>query len=261
MNAKEQISRGSILLDLGAGECRYNFFFEHCNYLSADFGKGDAKWEYSKLDFMCDITRINFIKDGGVDFILNTTTLEHIAEPFRFFGEVKRVLKPGGKLFLYVPFVMCEHQVPYDFFRYTSYGLKYLCEKSGLKVVSILPSNKPLYTGIRWAYQVLGQTKCDSLFAKILLNGVKGVFKFFLIPLFDYLEVYSTTTNFPQCWLLVAEKEGQRHDVVYNNKQKAIESIIWCPNCKGGFVFSTNSYTCSKCRREYPIKGSTIIFL
>jgi len=211
MDARKQIPEDSILLDLGAGECRYSFFFKHCRYLSVDFTKGDAGWDYSKLDLIGDVCRPHFVKDDSVDFCLNTTTLEHLSEPVLFFKEVKRILKPGGKLFLYVPFVADEHQAPNDFFRYTSYGLRHLCDKSGLKVVSLYGSNKPLYTGIRCAHRSLGQADSGNIFVKVLLKSLRGFFRFLLFPLFDRLEVYSTADNFPTVWILIAEKDNAQY--------------------------------------------------
>ena len=97
MHAREQVPPGSVLLDLGAGECRYQFFFEHCHYLSVDFAKGDSQWDYSKLNLVGNITDLAFISDASVDFCLNTTTLEHLSEPSIFFAGVHRILRPGGK--------------------------------------------------------------------------------------------------------------------------------------------------------------------
>lgn len=77
-NAARTINEKDILLDLGAGECRYKFFFEHCHYLAVDFAKGDISWDFSQLDFLGDITRLDFVRDSSIDFCLCTTTLEHI---------------------------------------------------------------------------------------------------------------------------------------------------------------------------------------
>jgi len=231
MDAKKQVPSDSILLDLGAGQCRYKFFFKHCYYLAVDFAKGDSRWDYSKLDFVGDICNLGFIRDESVDFCLNTVTLEHLSEPSLFFAEIRRILKPAGRLFLYAPFVSDEHQVPYDFFRYTSYGLKHLCQKNGLRVISLKPSNGSLYTGIRLATSTIINTKSKNILINLFLKCLKGIFKFILTPLFDCLEVYSISNTFPLVWLLVAEKEGKIEKCKrYANKQQAIESIT----CKKG---------------------------
>lgn len=224
-----QAKKGDIVLDLGAGECRYSFFFKNCIYLAMDFVQGDSKWDYSKLDFIADICKPYFIKSESVDYCLNTTTLEHLKEPSHFFIEVNRILKPGGMLYLYVPFVYHEHQAPYDYFRYTSYGLKYLVEKSGLNLISIKPSNRPLYTGIRWANITLKYAETKNLFYKFLLNGLKVIIKYLLIPVFDLLSDHTESVMmFPQCWILKAQKVGkkQKNEKNHRNKQYAIEYIF-----------------------------------
>lgn len=48
--------------------------------------------------------------------------------------EIHRVLKPGGQLLVTAPFCWDEHEIPYDFARYTSYGLRHLLEKNGFEI-------------------------------------------------------------------------------------------------------------------------------
>lgn len=42
--------------------------------------------------------------DGSMDFVFSSHTLEHVAEPETALTEFWRVLKPGGLVFLYLPF-------------------------------------------------------------------------------------------------------------------------------------------------------------
>ena len=65
-------------------------------------------------------------------------------------------MKPGGKLLLTVPFVWDEHEQPYDFARYTSFGLRALLEKQALKVVQ----HKKLAADASFLYQL---TNADLL--------------------------------------------------------------------------------------------------
>ena len=60
---------------------------------------------------------------------------EHVFEPDIFLLEIKRVLKPNGKLLLTVPFAWDEHEQPNDFARYSSFGIKYQLEKNGFKII------------------------------------------------------------------------------------------------------------------------------
>jgi SAM-dependent methyltransferase len=71
------------------------------------------------------------VKNERFDFIIFTQVLEHLPEPGKVLAELYRVLKPCGKIFCTAPLYFPEHEIPYDFFRYTQYGLRYLFENEG----------------------------------------------------------------------------------------------------------------------------------
>lgn len=50
-----------------------------------------------------DGTRLDGITDSSYDFLLSSHSLEHIANPIAALMQWKRVLKPGGKIFLLLP--------------------------------------------------------------------------------------------------------------------------------------------------------------
>lgn|GEM_PF-2493427 len=127
---------GSTLLDAGAGEQQYRWLFEHTRYVSCDFGKGDDAWNYRGLDVLCDLEAIP-VASESVDTCLLTEVLEHLAQPEPVMVEIGRVLKPGGRVYVTVPFAYPEHQVPYDFHRYTSFGIRRLAEVAGLDPVEV----------------------------------------------------------------------------------------------------------------------------
>jgi len=56
-------------------------------------------------------------------------------------NEAHRILKPEGRVFITVPWQWVIHEAPYDFFRYTPYGLKYLLEKAGFVDVVVEPQS------------------------------------------------------------------------------------------------------------------------
>jgi len=127
-----------IVLDAGAGECRYRDYFPDKLYVGLDFFKGDSTWDYSNLDVGGDISNLPF-KTNTIDMILNNHVLEHIADPGKTIKEFYRVLKPGGRLVLTAPQGWYEHQIPHDYFRFTSYGLKMLFNEAGFKIEYIKP--------------------------------------------------------------------------------------------------------------------------
>ncbi len=124
------------ILDVGAGDCPYKKCFKHILYFSQDVRQNKSR----SIDFVGDInTGLNEINDNFFDYILCTQVLEHIKEPKKAFKEFYRVLKPGGKVFLTTHLCFEEHMIPYDYFRFTKYGLKYLGESSGFAMEHIAP--------------------------------------------------------------------------------------------------------------------------
>jgi SAM-dependent methyltransferase len=158
----------AMVLDAGAGETVYARFFSRQRYCAVDLGVGNAAWDYGNLDAVADLARLPF-RDGSFDACLNVVTLEHVREPAAVLAELRRVLKPSGRLLLIVPQEWEVHQAPHDYYRYTRFGVEYLLGKSGFEVSEIRP--------------VGGYFR---LLARRLLNGLQffpGVF-FFLAALF-----------------------------------------------------------------------------
>ena len=137
-SAANETPKNSKVLDVGAGECPYKKFFEHCEYTSQDLCVGDSKADYSKIDVVCDIKSLP-LDNNTFDVVLNTLVMEHIDEPQKALNECHRVLKKGGKLYMVVPHQVEEHQVPHDYYRYTKYGIDHLLKKSGFKDNKITP--------------------------------------------------------------------------------------------------------------------------
>jgi SAM-dependent methyltransferase len=59
---------------------------------------------------------------------------EHVFTPETYMSEIYRVLCPGGRLLLTMPFASDEHEQPRDFARYSSFGLHALPERAGFEV-------------------------------------------------------------------------------------------------------------------------------
>lgn len=137
-DAAAAIPSGSLVLDAGAGEGRFRDLFLDKRYVGVDLAVGDATWDYSGLSAIDDLRMLCFA-DNTFDAAVCTVVLEHVSEPEQVLREIARVLKPGGKLLLVAPQSWHEHQIPYDFYRYTSYGLTHLLGKAGLDVEQMTP--------------------------------------------------------------------------------------------------------------------------
>jgi SAM-dependent methyltransferase len=132
------VPAGARVLDAGAGEGRYRPEFAHTRYVGVDLAVGDVAWDYSGLDTIGDLVSLPFAANT-FDAAVCMQVLEHVPEPLRVLQEICRVLRPGGRLFLSAPQSHHQHQKPHDYFRYTSFGLRYVLNRAGLTVQSIEP--------------------------------------------------------------------------------------------------------------------------
>jgi len=130
----ENINSGSLVLDAGAGDDPYKELFKDINYHSTDFGKVNKI--YAPCTYICDLVSIP-IRSNSYDAIIFTQVLEHVPEPELVLQELFRILKPGGIMFFTSPLFFSEHEIPYDFYRYTKFGLNYLFDKVGFSIERI----------------------------------------------------------------------------------------------------------------------------
>lgn len=137
INEVARESKG-ILLDVGCGTKPYYDIFKEnvCSYIGIEYPFSSNPEIKKKADIFANGIELP-IKSNSIDIVLSTQVLEHLPHPEKFFEEVYRVLKKGGKLFLTTNQEWGIHKAPYDYFRFTRYGLKYLCESSGLDCLEV----------------------------------------------------------------------------------------------------------------------------
>jgi SAM-dependent methyltransferase len=122
-------------LDVGCGSKPYRSLFPNATeYIGMDIEESREITVNDDVDVFFDGQTFPF-EDNSFDSIVCTEVLEHVFKPYEFLLEIHRVLKPGGKALLTSPFVWIEHGKPYDYARYTSFGLKHLVETCGFSVV------------------------------------------------------------------------------------------------------------------------------
>ena len=132
--------RGQIWLDVGCGERPYRALFSATHYVGLDVQASGRPSAMKWADVTYDGKRLP-VKRGSVDGVICTQVLEHVAQPECFVSELARVLRESGWLVLSAPLFWQEHEVPYDFFRLTSYGMKALLQRSGLDVIEVRKSS------------------------------------------------------------------------------------------------------------------------
>jgi SAM-dependent methyltransferase len=125
------------VLDLGCGSKPYQSLFVNAHsYVGVDIAVSGHDHRGSKVDVYYDGAVIPFA-DGSFDSVVSFEVFEHVFNLEEVISETRRVLKPGGRLLITVPFAWEEHEAPYDFARYTSYGMKHMLEKAGFDILEM----------------------------------------------------------------------------------------------------------------------------
>jgi SAM-dependent methyltransferase len=203
--AAKSVQQGIFVLDAGSGNCPYKSYFSHTKYESADFCQVDKVY-YGEITYICDLMTIP-VENNRFDLVFCSQVLEHTPEPAKVLKEIFRVLKPGGALWLTTPLFYEEHEAPYDFYRYTQYGLKYLLEEAGFSIKKI--SWLEGYYGTL-AYQLRKAAKNLPMHPKHYGKGiVGGIFALIALPLkplfailsilFSKLDLHAKYVSAGQC--------------------------------------------------------------
>jgi SAM-dependent methyltransferase len=125
------------LLDLGCG--KVPLYESYRDYISESIC---VDWEHTShqsphLDFETDLTREVPFPDGAFDTVILSSVLEHIPVPEELCREIARVLSPGGKLLMDVPFYYRLHEKPHDYYRYTEFALRRFMDRSGMQLLRL----------------------------------------------------------------------------------------------------------------------------
>lgn len=130
----DTLPQGSKVLCIGGGGLLDGMIKDHpaTDTISIDIDPG------RKPDMVMDATNMSF-DAGTFDAVYMMEVLEHVKDPQAALSEVHRVLKDDGRFVMSTPFVFGIHEEPWDFWRFTRYGLEHLL--SGFEVGSIRARN------------------------------------------------------------------------------------------------------------------------
>jgi ubiquinone/menaquinone biosynthesis C-methylase UbiE len=141
-----------------------------------------------------------------VDVVLNIAVLEHVAKPEIVMEEIFRILKKGGVVYTYFPFMQPYHASPFDYSRRTFEGMKTLHEKFEIKELRI--GSGPT-SGFLWVLQ--------EWVSLLLSFGIKKIhpYVYLLVMIITFplkyldliLSKWSAAKNIASAFLLIAKKK------------------------------------------------------
>lgn len=102
-------------------------------------------YDYPTTDVLAIGSELPF-EDNSVDGILSLAVLEHVPDPFECAREIYRILKPGGRALVMIPFLQAEHGYPSHYFNATREGVKQLFKEFNLVDQFLEISNHPILT-------------------------------------------------------------------------------------------------------------------
>ena len=109
----------ATVLDVGCGDGALSGFIHvrhHCKVVGIDtsqFALTLARVETTRRGYDCAFQLIDSyvypFSDQSFDAVVCSDVIEHVAEPLTLLREIKRLLKPGGRLVLTTPIRLTEH--------------------------------------------------------------------------------------------------------------------------------------------------------
>ena len=146
------------VLDIGCGTQPYRRYISCDEYVGID-------GMYGVKPQICAVAENLPFKNASFDAVVCTEVIEHLGSPQECIAEIKRVLKDGGRIYITAPQSWPLHYEPYDYWRFTRYGLDKILTEQGLRVISV--------KRIGGAVTLIGQESID-----VVWTGLKKLLSF-----------------------------------------------------------------------------------
>lgn len=219
--------RGHVL-DVGCGDKPWHHLFPDVKtYTGLDYlGPSATQNAITVADVCADAASMPF-RDGSFDRVVAFQSLEHIKLPETALHEIYRVLRPGGKIVLTVPFLYHVHDAEDDFWRWTEHGLTQVLKENGFESVAISPIGGAYAmivtaAGVHTFYEVGGYGLDPSRLRKVwsviwrsvgrpgllglyvLLNGLGAIY-------YGSRHAHRSKTTSPTMYVAVAQVPENKH--------------------------------------------------
>lgn len=151
------------LLDIGCGNKPLSRLLSSTvEYIGLDYPPTVAKGYGGEADVFGDGQSLPF-RGASFDAVTMLDVLEHVPQPERAFSEMVRVVRPGGVIITRTPFMYPLHDLPHDFQRWTSEGLKGLGSRHAVELVDLDHYGRSLESAAVLANLAMAKGMLDSV--------------------------------------------------------------------------------------------------
>ncbi len=159
-----------FLLNAGCGDRTYEHIYGGVSDRQIRFDWPKTVHDKRSIDVFGSIMELPFSAET-FEAILCTEVLEHVPDPQKTLREFYRVMKPGGHAIVSVPLLYQVHEAPYDYFRYTYYGLVHLFHQAGFEIIRAKARGDIIAVVIYFVRKLLYRINAH-LFGKRLSNAI-----------------------------------------------------------------------------------------
>ena len=205
-----------VLADVGCGKAPYFGMYRDFVTKSIGVDWGSSLHHSDHVDIFCDLNKGIALPDDSADTVLCTDVIEHLFEPGRIWGEIARILVPGGKAIIGVPFLYWIHEAPFDYHRYTSFALRKYAENAGLEIEALEAVGGPLHVLVDMACKLVRQRHLKLLIGRVCRAGLSLLRQ-------DKTRV---DTSFPLHYVLVAVKPWREPDGVESGDMASTHVVL-----------------------------------
>ncbi len=184
-------------IDLGCGSAPYKSFISKKtdSYTCLDW---DNCLHNRKFDINADLNLVLPIDDNSFDTIFSFSVIEHLKDPQLHVNEAYRICKKDGVLYMQCPFQWQIHEQPYDFFRFTKYGIEHLLKKAGFRKI-IIEAQSGFFTmlALKVNYFLTRFVKGPRILKNLIYFLIRPIWVFnqLIAPIMDNLDrTWSTET-------------------------------------------------------------------
>lgn len=171
------------LLDFGCGSKPYRELFTGVDeYIGTDMENEGHNHENEDIDVYYDGKNLPF-ESNLFDAILCSEVLEHVPDLNHSLSELSRILRVNGKILITTPFVWPEHEMPYDYRRFTSNGLRQVLEDNGFLILNQRKSGSYVESVTQmWMMYLHSNLYTNNKYINLMINAL-FIFPFSLLGL------------------------------------------------------------------------------